>query len=128
MVNFLQSGTGGPPTTLRNGWAASGAVRLDGETRVGNFLADAYRWATGADVGLQHTPGLRTGPPLSGPVTRGESSGLVPFDARVVVAEVSGGRLERILGRPRASGCPVSETTGRPRSAALVPRSLTVST
>jgi len=75
----------------------SRATLRDGVTRIGNFVADAYRWATDADVGLQNTPGLRTGPPLAGEATRAELVGLVPFDANVVVAEVSGRRLERIL-------------------------------
>jgi 2',3'-cyclic-nucleotide 2'-phosphodiesterase (5'-nucleotidase family) len=72
------------------------AHKLHGEWRLGNFVADAYRWATGADVGLQNAGGIREGPPLSGPVTVGELVGLSPFEEPVVVAEVTGDRLRQI--------------------------------
>jgi 2',3'-cyclic-nucleotide 2'-phosphodiesterase (5'-nucleotidase family) len=70
--------------------------RLDGEWRLGNFVADAYRWATDADVGLQNAGGIREGPSLSGQVTKAELVGVSPFEEPVVVAEVSGDELERI--------------------------------
>lgn len=68
-----------------------------GECAIGNFVADAYRWAGDADVGLQNTPGLRSGPPISGEVTVGDIVSLVPFNAAVAVASVTGERLQRIL-------------------------------
>ena len=71
-----------------------------GESRVGNFVADAYRWAAtralGDDppvVGLQNSGGIRTGPPLSGTVTAADLVGLVPFDEPLVVAELAGSEL-----------------------------------
>nr|WP_254663451.1 5'-nucleotidase C-terminal domain-containing protein [Haladaptatus sp. W1] len=30
-----------------------------GESRIGNFVADAYRWATDAAVGLQNSGGAK---------------------------------------------------------------------
>jgi 2',3'-cyclic-nucleotide 2'-phosphodiesterase (5'-nucleotidase family) len=68
-----------------------------GECRVGNFVADAYRWATESDVGLQNSGGLRDGPPLVGAVTTGDLVSLVPFEEQVVTAEVTGAELEAIL-------------------------------
>lgn len=75
-----------------------------GESRVGNFVADAYRWAAeravGTDppvVGLQNSGGIRTGPPLSGPVTTADLIGLVPFDEPLVVVELTGSQLRSIL-------------------------------
>jgi 2',3'-cyclic-nucleotide 2'-phosphodiesterase (5'-nucleotidase family) len=75
-----------------------------GESRVGNFVADAYRWAAeravGTDppvVGLQNSGGIRTGPPLSGAVTTGDLIGLVPFDEPLVVIELSGAELRSVL-------------------------------
>lgn len=71
-----------------------------GESRVGNFIADAYRWAAerelGTDppiVGLQNSGGIRTGPPLSGDVTVADLVSLVPFDEPMAVAELSGSEL-----------------------------------
>jgi 2',3'-cyclic-nucleotide 2'-phosphodiesterase (5'-nucleotidase family) len=75
-----------------------------GESRVGNFVADAYRWAAeravGTDppvVGLQNSGGIRTGPPLSGDVTQGDLVGLVPFDEPLVVVELPGSALRSVL-------------------------------
>ncbi|NEU58980.1 bifunctional UDP-sugar hydrolase/5'-nucleotidase [Halorussus sp. MSC15.2] len=64
-----------------------------GECRLGNLVADAYRWETGADVGLQNSGGVRTGEALAGEVTAGDLVSVTPFEERVVVAEVSGATL-----------------------------------
>jgi UDP-sugar diphosphatase len=72
-----------------------------GECRVGNLVADAYRWATGADVGLQNSGGIRQGPSLSGAVTTGDLVSLVPFEEQVVSAEVTGSELRSILAESR---------------------------
>jgi 2',3'-cyclic-nucleotide 2'-phosphodiesterase (5'-nucleotidase family) len=64
-----------------------------GECRLGNFVADAYRWETGADVGLQNSGGVRTGAPLEGEVTAADLVSVTPFEESVVVAEVPGAAL-----------------------------------
>ncbi len=75
-----------------------------GESRVGNFVADAYRWAgeraietTRPVVGLQNSGGIRTGPPLSGEVTVADLVGLVPFDEPLVVVELLGEELRSVF-------------------------------
>jgi 2',3'-cyclic-nucleotide 2'-phosphodiesterase (5'-nucleotidase family) len=69
------------------------AVTRSGECRIGNFVADAYRWEAGTDVGLQNSGGIREGPPLSGAVTVADLVSVIPFDEPVVVAELSGADL-----------------------------------
>jgi 2',3'-cyclic-nucleotide 2'-phosphodiesterase (5'-nucleotidase family) len=64
-----------------------------GESRLGNFVADAYRWKTGADVGLQNAGGIRTGDALEGEVTAADLVSVTPFEESVVVAEVPGEEL-----------------------------------
>jgi 2',3'-cyclic-nucleotide 2'-phosphodiesterase (5'-nucleotidase family) len=64
-----------------------------GESRVGNFVADAYRWAMGTDVGLQNSGGIRAGEPLRGEVTLADLISLVPFEESVAVARLSGDEL-----------------------------------
>ena len=64
-----------------------------GESRIGNFVADAYRWAADADVGLQNSGGIRSGPALAGDVTLGDLISVVPFDEPLAVAEVTGREL-----------------------------------
>ncbi|WP_312908775.1 bifunctional metallophosphatase/5'-nucleotidase [Natronosalvus caseinilyticus] len=68
-----------------------------GEAKLGNFVTDAYRWKTGADVAIQNSGGLRTGTTLSGDVTVADVISLVPFEEPVAVAEVSGSTLEAIF-------------------------------
>ncbi|WP_299267876.1 bifunctional metallophosphatase/5'-nucleotidase [Halorientalis sp.] len=72
------------------------SVKHTGECRIGNFIADAYRWAADADVGLQNSGGIREGPPLSGEVTVADLVSVVPFDEPVTVAAVSGRELRQL--------------------------------
>lgn len=67
-----------------------------GECRIGNFVADAYRWAADADVGLQNSGGIREGPPLAGEVTVADLVSVIPFDEPVVRTEVTGAELRAI--------------------------------
>ncbi|QCC47132.1 bifunctional metallophosphatase/5'-nucleotidase [Halobellus limi] len=64
-----------------------------GECRIGNFVADAYRWSLDADVGLQNSGGIRDGPPLSGAVTVADLVSVIPFEEHVVRAELTGAEL-----------------------------------
>lgn len=82
------------------------ATRCAGESRVGNFVADATRWAFDADVALQNAGSLRDGPPLAGPVTVADLVGIVPFEAEVVLAEVTGAELHSVFreGDPGSLG------------------------
>ncbi|SEN82249.1 2',3'-cyclic-nucleotide 2'-phosphodiesterase/5'-or 3'-nucleotidase, 5'-nucleotidase family [Halorientalis persicus] len=72
------------------------AVKHTGECRIGNFIADAYRWAADADVGLQNSGGIREGPPLAGEVTVADLVSVVPFDEPVTVAELTGRELRQL--------------------------------
>jgi len=60
-----------------------------GPSPVGRLVAEAYRRATGADVGLQNSGGIRSGPALSGPVTAADLVSIVPFDEPVAVVDPS---------------------------------------
>jgi len=64
-----------------------------GESRIGNFVADAYRWAAGADVALQNSGGVRDGPAIEGDVTVADLVSVVPFEEPVSIAELSGAEL-----------------------------------
>ncbi|WP_336025088.1 bifunctional metallophosphatase/5'-nucleotidase [Halobellus salinisoli] len=64
-----------------------------GECRIGNVVADAYRWALDADIGLQNSGGIRDGPALSGDVTVADLVSVIPFEERVVRAELTGAEL-----------------------------------
>jgi 2',3'-cyclic-nucleotide 2'-phosphodiesterase (5'-nucleotidase family) len=68
-----------------------------GESRVGNLVADAYRWAGDADVGFVHAGGLRDGRPLSGAVTAGDVASVNPFGGPLHVLAVDGAQLRTLL-------------------------------
>ena len=64
-----------------------------GECAIGNFVADAYRTASGADVGLQNSGGIRPGEPIEGTVTLADLISLVPFEEPVVTVRLTGAEL-----------------------------------
>ncbi|PSP98286.1 bifunctional metallophosphatase/5'-nucleotidase [Halobacteriales archaeon QS_4_70_19] len=73
-----------------------------GESRIGNFVADAYLRAAReagveADLALQNSGGVRSGPPLAGDVTVGDLVSVVPFEEPTVVLELDGALLRRAL-------------------------------
>lgn len=70
-----------------------------GESRVGNLITDAYRWAAEADVAVMTSGGIRTRDSLSGPVTTADLIGLVPFEGELVTCEVDGETLRTVLER-----------------------------
>jgi 2',3'-cyclic-nucleotide 2'-phosphodiesterase (5'-nucleotidase family) len=68
-----------------------------GPCRIGNVVAESYRWATGADVGLQNSGGIRAGAPLSGTVTAADLVSVVPFGEPVATVGLSGRDLRAVL-------------------------------
>ena len=75
----------------------TGAVVHGGECRVGNFVADAFRWALDADVGLSNAGGLRQGDPWAGDVTKADLISLIPFEEPVALASITGAELRDVL-------------------------------
>ena len=73
-----------------------------GESRLGNFVADAYRAATDADIGVMHAGSLRAGPPLAGEVSAADVISVSPFGNRLTTLSVSGTALRAAL----ADACP----------------------
>ena len=74
-----------------------------GESRIGNFVADAYRWALDTDIGLQNSGGIRNGPPLAGDITVADLMSVVPFNEHIVCAELTGETLHAVLRESAAS-------------------------
>ena len=75
----------------------AGDVVHGGECRVGNFVADAFRWAHDADVGLSNAGGLRQGDPWAGEVTKADLISLIPFEEPVALASVTGAELHDVF-------------------------------
>jgi len=71
----------------------------DARTHVGTVIANAYRRETGADVGLQHGGGIRSGPPLTGAVSVADLVGTIPYQDPVAVVELTGDALGDVLAQ-----------------------------
>ncbi|MXR42754.1 bifunctional metallophosphatase/5'-nucleotidase [Halobaculum sp. WSA2] len=74
-----------------------------GECRLGNLVADAYRWTADADVGLQNAGGLRLGHDLAGEVTLADFLSVLPFEEPIVVVELTGAELRAALSEMSAA-------------------------
>lgn len=113
---------------------ARSAINRSQETNIGDFIADAYRQATGADVALLNGGSIRADTVISaGDLTMRDVLSLIPFKNRVVKVEVSGATLraalehgvarsaeEREPGRfPQVSGMRFSFDATRPAGSRL---------
>jgi 5'-nucleotidase len=68
------------------------------ETNVGDFIADAFREATGADVALVNGGSIRTDTEIApGILTRRNVLSMLPFNNKVVKIQVTGAVLRRAL-------------------------------
>lgn len=77
---------------------ARSAVGRTQETNVGDFIADAFRAATGADVGLMNGGSIRADALIaSGPITKRDVLSILPFKNRVVKVALSGATLRQVL-------------------------------
>jgi 2',3'-cyclic-nucleotide 2'-phosphodiesterase (5'-nucleotidase family) len=61
----------------------------DGDTPLGNFVADAILEATGADIAIINSGGIRA-PLPAGPVTVGDIYNVLPFDNTIVTVAMQG--------------------------------------
>ncbi|MBQ7192166.1 MAG: bifunctional metallophosphatase/5'-nucleotidase [Paludibacteraceae bacterium] len=66
-------------------------VRL-GETNLSDFVSDAMRWATGADIGVIHGGSLRASLP-EGDITMGDMITLLPFNNHLAKVRMTGQEL-----------------------------------
>ena len=66
------------------------------ETELGDFLADAFRWRTGADIAVINGGGIRGALP-KGNVTYGDAINIFPFGNQLKVVEVSGAAIREML-------------------------------
>jgi 5'-nucleotidase len=68
------------------------------ETNVGNFIADAYRSVTGADIGFVNGGSIRADLLYNpGPLTKRDVLSILPFNNPIVKIEISGKTLMEVL-------------------------------
>ncbi|MFQ6109054.1 MAG: bifunctional metallophosphatase/5'-nucleotidase [Candidatus Aminicenantales bacterium] len=68
------------------------------EIALGNWITDAMRWKTGAQVGFHNSGGIRAGI-AAGPVTKEDVFNVYPFHSGLVLFRVTGQQLKDILER-----------------------------
>lgn len=68
----------------------------EGETPLGNFVADVIRDAAGADIAIINSGGIRAAIP-AGSVTVGDVYSTLPFDNRIVAVPMPGWRVRELL-------------------------------
>ena len=68
------------------------------ESELGNLCADAFRWRAGADLAISNGGGMRSDLP-AGDVTRGDIMAIFPFGNNVMLAEIDGATIRRMLER-----------------------------
>jgi len=77
---------------------ARGAVGRVRETNVGDFIADAFRFATASDIGFMNSGSIRADEVIrAGTLTRRDVLSMLPFKNRVVKLELSGALLRQML-------------------------------
>jgi 5'-nucleotidase len=77
---------------------ARSAVNRTQETNIGDFIADAFRAATGSDVGLMNGGSIRADEIIrAGPLTKRDVLSTLPFKNKVVKVELSGATLRQVL-------------------------------
>ncbi len=91
------SETAGHTAFELSGKSADG-IRLtrNRETGIGNFCADAVKYAAKTDIAIINGGGIRTAIP-AGDITTGSLLNVFPFDNRLCAAEVSGKTLLEVL-------------------------------
>ena len=105
------------------------------ETNVGNFITDAYRKATAADIGFMNGGSVRADSLIEpGELTMRDLLSILPFKNKLVKIEVSGATLRAALehgvsrsaedsqpgGFPQVSGIQFSFDASRPAGARLI--------
>ena len=66
------------------------------ECPLGNWITDAMRWDTGAQIAFQNSGGIRADIP-AGPVTKGDIYKVSPFDNTLITFRMSGQQIKDVL-------------------------------
>lgn len=66
------------------------------ECPLGNWITDAMRWETGAQIAFQNSGGIRADI-LAGPITKGDVYRVSPFDNSLMTFKMSGQQIKDVL-------------------------------
>lgn len=86
------------------------------ETNVGNFVADSYRQAAGADVALVNGGSIRADLTYNpGPLTKRDVLSIMPFNNAIVKVEMNGKMLRQVIEHGVSQSAESSEPGGFPQ-------------
>jgi 5'-nucleotidase/UDP-sugar diphosphatase len=107
-----------------------GAVLRNQENSLGDFVTDAFRWATGTDVAMTNSTSLRIDfhvyPGESSALNAGDFKAMCPFQNHLVVGKVTGAQIMQIIeGNAlhvpnQVSGITYSVDPGRPAGRRII--------
>jgi 5'-nucleotidase len=86
-------------------------VKREGESEIGNLMSDAVRTATGADVAIINSGGVRA-PWEAGPITYGAVYRTSPFDNYIEILKLKGKDLKTLLRIVESGSKGVSPASG----------------
>lgn len=81
------------------------------EMALGNWITDAMRWKTGAQIGLHNSGGIRAGI-LAGPVTKEDVFNVSPFHSTLILFKLTGQQLKDVLERDVERGMDRLQVSG----------------
>lgn len=94
------------------GWTSVDLVREPyAESNLGNFVADAMRETTEAQVAFQNGGGIRTDL-YQGPITLGQIYTALPFDNYLVLMDLTGEQIHEILEQNAALSSQILQVSG----------------
>ncbi|MGI9104539.1 MAG: bifunctional metallophosphatase/5'-nucleotidase [Terriglobales bacterium] len=93
----------------------------DGESALGDLIADAMLWKTGAQIAFENAGGIRTDL-AKGPVSRADAIGVAPFINSLVTMNMTGSQIRQVLeqsltlkvGMMQVAGLRVTYDLGKP--------------
>lgn len=85
-----------PISAIVLGRNASTLTRRKPEATIGDFITDAMRFASGADIAMQNPGGMRADLP-AGDITRGGIYEVMPFDNTIVILTLTGADVKQAL-------------------------------
>ncbi len=85
------------------GHAPTPLLRQEGESLIGDLLADSFRVFTGADIAVFNQGGIRADIP-TGPITMGEIFEVIPFSNQVMTTDLTGRQVQDLFNKIASRG------------------------
>ena len=85
------------------GYAPTSLLRQEGESLIGDLLADSFRVFTAADIAVFNQGGIRADIP-AGPITMGKVIEVIPFSNQVMTTDLTGQQVQALFHQIASRG------------------------